>query len=366
MLALCFVTVGACGGDDDAGSATTLDVATTAAATETTTTAASAPTTPSSMTPAPLTQPTTAPPTSAPNTSVPAGTELRVADQFGLFEGVLGFAEMDQDIPYDVRYATLSPGPTQVQAFIAGDVDVGVVSPLGLIQAGSGGVELRAVGRWRTDFALFALITAPGVEGIAGWGDLRGKRVAFQRNTMGEALVLLELDRLGMSLDDIDVVDVPHVQVTTVLQQGDADVGVTGEPFVSTYLTDNPTATYVLGIEEPLAESTLIVASDSALADPAKAAAIAEYVARLDRAFTSLTSDRTKFADLVVAVWNLDRAYVEGVLEESNGVDVVAVPGDLLEPYERLATLLAERGDISDDLDVAVLFDDRFDSLLRG
>lgn len=304
------------------------------------------------------------PATTTPPTSVPDGVTLRVADQYGLFQGVMGRAGLDADLPYDVEYVTLSPGPVQVQAFQAGEVDVGVVSPLGLIQAGAGQVDLHAVARWTTDFALQALVAGAGVTGIDDWEDLAGKRLAFQRNTMGEALALLGLDAAGLTLDDVTVVDIPHAQVGTVLQAGEADAGITSEPFASTFLEGNPTATYVLGIEEPLAQSTIIVASDDALADPALGPAVAEYVDRLRRAFEQLTSDPVAFTDLVIAVWRLDRDYIEGVLDGSEGVRVEAVPGDLVAPFERLVELLAERGDVPADLGIADLFDTRFTALL--
>jgi ABC-type nitrate/sulfonate/bicarbonate transport system substrate-binding protein len=155
---------------------------------------------------------------------------------------------------------------------------------------------------------------------------------------------MLGLDEAGMSLADIDVVDVAHSQIRTALERGDADAGVTGEPFVSTYLTDNPTATKAFGIETPMAQSTVVVATEHAIEDPALSAAVAEYLSRLDRA----------------AVWNLDRAYIEGVLQDSEGVRMEGVPGDLGEPYRRLTELLAERGDIAPDLDTSGLFDDRY------
>lgn len=318
--------------------------------------------TPSSVIPAT----TAAAASSTPDTSVPADTRLRIADQGGLFEGVLAAAGMDQDIPYEVSYVTLSPGPLQLLAFRAGEVDLGVVSPLGLIQAAAGAVDLRAVGRWRADFALFGLISAPGVDGVHGWEDLRGRRVAFQRDTMGEALVMLALADAGMTFEDIDVVDVLHADVDTALQRGDADVGVTGEPFVSLYLEANPTANYVLGIETPTAQSTIVVASDDVLEDPALAAAAAEYLARLDRAFTQLTSDEAAFLDIVVAVWHLDRAAAQQVLEHSEGVRMQGVPGDLAEPYQQLIDLLVARGDIDPDLDATSLFDPRFEALFHS
>jgi sulfonate transport system substrate-binding protein len=356
----------ACGGDDTATTTTPGPSSMSPSPTSSPPKSAA----PSSMSPSPTSSPPeVAAPAAAPtlpNTSVPAGTTLRIADQFGLFASVLGLAGMDQDIPYDVEYTTLSPGVLQMQAFRAGEVDLGVVSPLGLVQAAAGAVELHAVGRWHTDFALYALVTAPGVSGIDGWEDVRGKRVAFQRDTMGEALVMLALADAGMSLADIDVVDIPHSQVRAALEGGDADVGVTGEPFVSTYLSDNPTATYVFGIENPMAQSTVIVAADRALEDPALSAAVAEYLSRLDRAFTKLTADRAAFTDLVVTVWNLDRGYVERILQASDGVRMESVPGDLSESYRRLTDLLADRGDISSDLDIDRLFDDRFAGLFTS
>jgi sulfonate transport system substrate-binding protein len=363
---LCLVASGlalmACGGDDGAAVTTRPPAAPTAAVSTTSSALPVTSASPAAPDGSPVVS-TSVPGAPVPDTSVPAGTTLRIADQFGLFAGVLAYAGMDQDIPYEVEYTTLSPGVVQMQAFRAGEVDLGVVSPLGLVQAAAGAVDLHAVGRWRTDFALYALVTAPGGAGVGGWEDLRGERVAFQRDTMGEALVMLGLDEAGMSLADISVVDVPHSQIRTALERGDADVGVTAEPFVSTYLTDNPTATKAFGIETAMAQSTMIVATEQALDDPALAAAVAEYLARLDRAFKALTTDRPGFIDLVVAVWNLDRAYIEGVLQDSEGVRMEGVPGDLVAPYQRLTELLAERGDISPDLDTSRLFDERFAAL---
>jgi sulfonate transport system substrate-binding protein len=295
---------------------------------------------------------------------VPAGTKLRIADQYGLFSGVMSLAGLDADVPYELEYVTLSPGPLQLQAFQAGEVDLGVVSPLGLIQAASGGIELHAVARWRTDFALYGVVTAPGVAGISDWEGLRGKRVAFQRNTMAEALLLLNLDRVGMSLDDITVVDVPHHEVGVTLEGGHADAGVSSEPFISAYLGANPTAVEAFGIEEPMAQSTILVATDDALADPALSAAVAEYLTRLDRAFTELTGDRDTFAALAVEIWHLDRSEVDRVLADAHGVAMAGVPGDLVDPYQRLVELLAAEGLIEDDLDAAAMFDGRFDPLL--
>lgn len=350
---------GACGGSSssttDASPTSIGSAPATGAAPSTVTTRASAPRSTPSTTPDP-----------AVFGPVPAGTTLRVGDQFGLFQGVLGLAGMDGDVPYDLEHSTLTPGPTQIQAFQAGHIDVGVLSPLQLMQAASAGVELRAVSRWRTDFALNALVTAPGVDGIVGWESLRGKRVALQRNTLAEALAMLELDRVGMTLDDVTIVDVPVLSLPTVLQRGDADAGVLGEPSVSAYLADNPDATYVLGIEEPLAHSTLVVASSAALADTAKAAAIAEYLGRLDAAFARLTSDKESFADLVVGVWGLDRAYVDRVLADASGVRMDAVPGDLTSAFDRLGLLLVERGDLGEPLELAALVDLRYADLFGG
>lgn len=297
--------------------------------------------------------------------AVPPGTVLRVGDQFGLLQAVIDLAGAGEGLGYEIEYATLLPGPVQLQAFRADEIDVGALSSLALIQAGAGELGLRAVSRWRTDFALTTLVTAPGVDGIAGWADVKGRRLAFQRGTTAEAAAMLALDAIGLSLDDVTVIDVPVLQIKTVMERGDADVAVMGEPFATGYLEDNPTATYVLGVDNPIAESSLIVASSEVLDDPALSAAIGDFVTRLDEAFTELTSDGDTFADLVVAVWDLDREYVERVISESSGVELSPVPGDLLEPADRLIELLVAAGDIAPELlDPHDLFDGRYNELV--
>lgn len=296
--------------------------------------------------------------------SIPDGTVLRIGDEFGLLQGVMGLAGEGEDLPYEIEYATMLPGPSQLQALQAGAIDAGSLSSLALIQAGSGGLDVQAVARWRADFALSALVTAPEIDDVAGWGDLAGRRVAFQRGTTAEAVVTLALDGAGLSLDDVTAVDVPQLQLGAVLQEGHADVALMSAPFAVSYLAENPAATQVLGVENPVGQSRLIAASLDTLDDPAVSAALGDFVARLDRAFRSLTADRDEFADIVVEIWGLDRDHVEEVLVDSAGVAMGEVPGELLEPMDRLIELLSAQGDVPATLEAADLFDGRYNGLL--
>lgn len=296
--------------------------------------------------------------------TIPDGTVLRIGDQFGVLGAVMALSGASEGVPYELEFATMVPGPAQLHALQSGDIDAGSLSALALIQAGAGGLDVAGIARWRTDFALSALVTAPGVIDVGGWGDLRGRRVAFQRGTTAEAVVLLALDEVGLTVDDIDVVDVSQLQLGAVLQQGHADVAVLSEPFAGQYLEENPSASYVLGVDGAVGQSSLIAASTDALEDSAKAAALGDFVARLDGALRRLTADRGDFADLVVEVWGLDREHVESVLIDSEGVEMGDVPGDLLAPLERLVALLAVSGDVPATLDPRELFDDRFNTAL--
>jgi sulfonate transport system substrate-binding protein len=164
---------------------------------------------------------------------IPRGTVLRVGDQLNTLKTYFELAGED-DFPYDVQYSAFDGGPPMLVAFRAGAVDTGFVGTTPLIFAQAQGQELKAVAAWTTPRSAYSLVTAPGVNDIASWSDLKGKRVAYQRGTADEAVLRQALDAAGVSTDDVTTVDIPQSQLGAGLEGGSVSSTATQSARLST------------------------------------------------------------------------------------------------------------------------------------
>ena len=307
---------------------------------------------------------TTAAPVEVPET-IPEGTTLRIGDQLGYLETVLEVSGQDQDFPYEVSYAAFVGGPPMLQAFQGGALDAGFIASTPLIFAQAAGQDIAAVAGWAAERSLGGLVAADSA--IEGWEDLEGRRVAYQRGTSAEAAVLQGLESAGLELSDITTVDVPIVQVNAALEGGSADAGISTEPLISLYLAENPDARLVTPSTEITDRATFLIADLSSLEDPAVEAALADYTARLVRAFAFLRGDPAALATAIfVEQYGLAPDRAQELIDDGAGTaEFFPLPGEVLEPQQRLAGLFHEAGQIPEPLVVDAQFDGRFNDLVE-
>jgi sulfonate transport system substrate-binding protein len=139
--------------------------------------------------------------------------------------------------------------------------------------------------------------------------------VAFTANSASEGYLLEALQGAGLKLSDIVPVNVPGTAINSVLSSGEADAAVLASVQVLTALAQDPTD---VRLSAPNAYTyTLLVATQSALANPAKRAAIAAFVARAVKAGAWVNAHPASYiaqalvgidhfpAALAQAYWNL-------------------------------------------------------------
>lgn len=307
---------------------------------------------------------TTAPSVTVP-TAIPEGTTLRVGDQLDYLKTVLAISGQDQDFDYEVEYSAFVGGPPMLQAFQGGSLDTGFIGSTPLIFAQAADQDLVAVAGWASQRGLQGLVSVdPSIE---GWGDLEGKRVAYQRGTASEAALLQGLAAAGVDPGEVTTVDVPLIQVNAALEGGSADAGVSTEPLISLFLAGDPDATVAATADEVTDRSSFLIASGSALDDEGKTAALADYAARLVRAFRYLNDNPEELAEAVfVQQYGLPIERATEIVESGNGTTAFfSLPGEVLDAQQALADLFFDADQIPAPLDVTAQFDTRFNDLIE-
>lgn len=213
--------------------------------------------------------------------SVPKGTKLVVGDKE--HQKAIEFSGEAKNLTFEVQWTNLSGGPQTLEAFRAKALDIGSVADIPPIHSHWTGIPTRIVAsKFRQDplnHAVYRLGIAPGVT-VATLADIRGKKVAYSPGQAQGALVLRVLHKAGLTKEDVKLVELPSTGdvYATALASRQVDVapigGVQIKRYESKYSNDGAT-TIAHGLRD---DPGHLYAPITVLADPAKAAAIRQYV----------------------------------------------------------------------------------------
>ncbi|GLW06490.1 sulfonate ABC transporter periplasmic sulfonate-binding protein SsuA [Microtetraspora sp. NBRC 13810] len=297
---------------------------------------------------------------------VPPGTRLRVGDpQTQVALRLSG--EIDK-FSFDVEWANLSGGPQTTEAFRADALDVGAVAEIPAIHATWTGLPVKIVAsRFKQDplnHPTYELGIAPGAD-VTTLAGLRGKKIAYSPGQAQGALVLRILRKAGLTSEDVTFVELPstgdvYVNALASKQVDAAPLGgVNIKRYVTKYGADGAT-TIRHGIRDDPAH--LYVRTET-LKDPAKAAAIREYVRAWARAAVWIDEHPQEWIEgYYVKDQGLTAADGDYLVKLAGSPEIPANWDDVIARHQETVGLLAaETG--NPVLDARDLYDLRFASV---
>ncbi|WP_317919804.1 MULTISPECIES: ABC transporter substrate-binding protein [unclassified Cupriavidus] len=302
-------------------------------------------------------------------TVVPAGTKLVVADQNEALQTLLRVSGEQSRLTAQVSYANFLGGPSILEAFRAGALDLAVVGNTPPIQAHAAGEPLPIVAVRKTSAPDYQLAVRPGLT-IASLKDLKGKSIAYAEGTGRQPFVLTALKVAGLSRRDVKLVPLRAGDFPTAIRAGQVDVAALNEPHFSRYLRDfaDRKASAIPASEHRQLPTRLayLYASPKALSDPGKTAAIRQFVEAWIRA--------NDWAEKHPQQWVQAYYVKQQGLREEDGLAIVRADGqatypllaDSIAPQQGLIDLIQEAGDIPRRLDARQEFDLRFDPVIRA
>jgi sulfonate transport system substrate-binding protein len=251
-----------------------------------------------------------------------------------------------------------------LQAFEADAVDLGFVADAPLIFAQAAGQDVVGVGAWAPGQSLLGLVTAPGVQDIHGWADLKGKTVLVQEGTVLQSTLLTGLASVGLSYGDVKTQNVPGTQISQALPGSGADAAILSEPLTSSYLAANPTAREVVRAEDLTDRVSFLISSGRALKNDAKTAAIADYLTRVVGGWEWVNANPEAWAQKTyVDLYHLTLQTGVDILKAGGGIQIIPLPGELIDPQQALADRFYDAGIIPRKIDAASEFDSRFNAV---
>jgi sulfonate transport system substrate-binding protein len=267
------------------------------------------------------------------------GETLRVGVQKDGIRSLLGLAGQLENPPYKITWSTFAFGPPLVEAAGADKIDVAGVGSTPPIFGAAADSDFRVVAtiqyRNKTDDNV---LVPPGSD-IESPEDLRGKTIAVAKGSSAHGLILKLLNRIGLEPTDVKFSFLAPADALAAFSTGKVDAWVTWHPYIAQAKADG--ARTIAGGPPDEFGHSFEIASSKAVADPKRAAALKDYVARLKKAFAWGAQNPDKWA----AAWSKESGLplaTTKVAVRARLADVVPVTAPVVEHQQALADRLAD------------------------
>lgn len=285
-----------------------------------------------------------------------AGT-LKVGDQQLQTRGILEASGQLKDVPYTIEWFNFPAAQPLGEALNAGAIDVGGLGDAPLIFAYAAGARIRAVAATRSTPVDIAILVPDGSP-IKRAADLKGKRIATTRGSIGHYLAVATLERANLKLTDVTWAYMQPADAKAALASGSVDAWSTWDPYVALAESRDHDRSIANGVGVSSGLS-FEAATDTAIRE--KPAEIADFLKRVAAGQRWALAHPDEVAAIQSRVTGLPPDVLKTVYERAQ-LHPVAIDDSLIAEQQRTADLYRRADVIKTPLDVAPSFDKQFSS----
>ncbi|MDF5713963.1 MAG: aliphatic sulfonate ABC transporter substrate-binding protein [Rhizonema sp. NSF051] len=153
-------------------------------------------------------------------------TSLAVLEKQGILENKLA------PLGFNIEWPEFAAGPQQLEAINAGALDIALTAespPVFSQAAGTPLIYLVTMPPSGKGISLLVPVNSP----VKSVSDLKGKKVAFQKASIGHYLLVKALEAAKLKLSDVESVFLPPPDANVAFSQGKLDGWFIWEPFVT-------------------------------------------------------------------------------------------------------------------------------------
>ena len=288
---------------------------------------------------------------------------LAVGDQKGGSEAILRAAGELDDLDYRITWSTFTSGPPLLEAVNAKAVDIGGVGNTPPVFAAGSKSKIKVVGA-NHGSAEGDIVAVPEKSPLRKPADLKGRTIAVAQGSSAHYQLIAQLKKAGLSVKDVKVSYLQPADALAAFTRGGVDAWAIWEPYTSQVLrtAHARVLAHGTGVVNGL---TFQVASPSALADGKKAAAIRDYLKRLNRAQAWVHKHPEAWAEVWAKETGLPRQVALDAVKRTNGTRVpVAIDKEAIASEQKIADQFADLRLIPRHFDFGDYVDTRFNGNL--
>ncbi len=292
----------------------------------------------------------------------PAPATLRVGTYKGQ-DATLLPAAGQASAPFAVKWSEFASGNLITEAILAGALDLGGMSDIPPIFVAATKPAMKLVAVLRGDVNNQVVLVPKGSP-LRTPADLRGRRVGYVKATTSHYILLKLLEEQKLAWGDITPIALGPTDGRAAFEGGRLDAWVIFGPAGQLARQAAGARVLTTGLGR-LSGNYVIAAADAALADPARRAAIADYLKRVKAAYQWVDANPEAAAKARSAATGVPAAiFLRERAERSAPTRLGPVDAQAVAAEQAIADTFAQAGLIPAHVDVAPLWDRTFADVL--
>ena len=301
--------------------------------------------------------------TSASTTDV-SNVTLNIGDQAGSgSQALLTAAGLIGKLPFKAHWSDFTSGPPMLQAMGAGSIDVGGVGDAPPVFAAAGGSQIAVVSALKANPDGSAILV-PKNSPIHSVAQLKGKSIAVAQGSSADYHLLAILTKAGLTIKDVTPDYLQPAEGQAAFASNHVAAWDVWSPFIEQAEVQDHARILVNGATIGQTYS-FEVASKAALANPAKAAAIHDYLKLLDQAYTWAASHKSVWAATWAKATGLPLSIMTLAVNDDLNTPVAITP-TVISAEQSVADAFTKAGLIPSQVNFSNYAVTTFNSLLSG
>jgi sulfonate transport system substrate-binding protein len=295
-----------------------------------------------------------------------SGVTLTFGDQFKQYQTILTAANALKGAKYTVNWQEFVGGPPIVAAETGGSVDLGDMAETPTVFAQTAGDPVKVVAATVSANPKVSPygIVVPSSSKIKKVSQLRGQTVAVQEGTVGQYILIQILKKAGVPYNAVTIENLSTVNASAAVSSGKVAAAVISQPLIAVdqaagqvhLLTSAAGYTQTLGY---------LTASEAALDNPKKAAAVADFIERFYKAETYIKQNPQAAIDTYVKIYGVTEAEAKqaaGSVQE----EATQITPAIISYQQTEANTFLSLGLISQKINVKGIFDLPFNKAVNA
>jgi len=252
--------------------------------------------------------------------AAPAANVLRVAGQKGSTHAVMLASHAMEGAPYRVEWSEFAAAAPLLEALGANAVDVGIAGDAPFFFAFANGAKIHAVqaGKSSSEGGAVAILVGRNSP-LHSVADLRGKRIATGRGSIGHYLVLRVLEQAGIPVSDVTLVFLGPADAKAAFASGAVDAWSTWGVYIP-LVTERGQGHVLVDGHGLLSGYAFSAATDAAI--DGKQAMLADFLHRQTLAYRWAMQHQPDFARALAQETGVDPDIAANVVKMNTFVPV--------------------------------------------
>ena len=275
--------------------------------------------------------------------AIPAYAPIFVAKHKGFIQEELAKIKTTAEI----KWTSFPAGPPINESFAAAQQDFGFLGDVPAIIGKSAGINTKIVALTSSGAKTLAVVV-PSKSAISSPSGLKGKKVAVVKGSYAHHLLLLVLQKGGLTVNDIELINLSQADIATALLNGNIDAAAIWEPLITKLSSQGTVRVLADGTGIKKGVLVIIATNEFVTKNRAKTKAVLKAY---KRGADFIKANPSEAAELIAADVNLTPELLLPVLKKFNYNPAIQ-PEDIGEIKKSEAFLLSNgliRADVNID-----------------